>query len=151
MVAPIKLEVATCMPKSHLKNLRISITNQILPDTVLGGITIIGGSGRIATLGEIVTIGGRGRVVFVSGTVIIGGSVGSYTVDNFGLDITVFHLGFRRGMAPLIIMGTLSCAPGTGISNTHPPQLRVQTESVKYVDFASYYHYVHKPLSGIVS
>ena len=57
-------------------------------------------------------------------------------------------------MAPPIIGGTLSCPPGTqlthlGISNTHPPQLRVQTESVKYVDIASYYHYVHKPLSGI--
>ena len=38
-----------------------------------------------------------------------------------------------------------------GISNTQPPQLRVQTESVRYVDIASYYHYVHKPLSGIVS
>ena len=59
-------------------------------------------------------------------------------------------------MAPPIIGGTLSCPPGTqltrlGISNTHPPQLRVQTESVKYVDIASYYHYVHKPLSGIAS
>ena len=32
-----------------------------------------------------------------------------------------------------------------------PPQLRVQRESDKYVDVASYYHYVHKPLSGIVS
>ena len=38
-----------------------------------------------------------------------------------------------------------------GLSNTHPPQLRVQTESVKYVDIATYYYYVHKPLSGIVS
>ena len=61
---------------------------------------------------------------------------------------SVFHLGFRRG--------TLSFPPGTqftrlGISNTHPPQLRVQTESVKYVDIASYYNYVHKLLSGIVS
>ena len=59
-------------------------------------------------------------------------------------------------MAPPIIGGTLSCPPATqltqlGISNTHPPQLRVQIESVKYVDIASYYHYVHKPLSGIVS
>ena len=59
-------------------------------------------------------------------------------------------------MTPPIIGGTLSCPPGTqltrlGISNTHPPQLRVQTESVKYVDIASYYHYVHKPLSGIAS
>ena len=49
-------------------------------------------------------------------------------------------------MAPPIIGGTLSCQPGTqltrlGIFNTHPPQLRVQTESVKYVDIASYYHY----------
>ena len=36
----------------------------------------------------------------------------------------------------------------------HPPsQLRVQTKSVNYayVDISSYYHYVHKPLSGIVS
>ena len=53
-----------------------------------------------------------------------------------GLGFTVFHLGFRRGMVPPIIGGTLSCPPGTqltrlGISNTHPPQLRVQTESVK--------------------
>ena len=68
---------------------------------------------------------------------------------------SVFHLGFRRGMAPPIIGGTLSCPPGTqltrlGISNTHPPQLKVLTKSVKYVDIASYYHYVHKPLSGIV-
>ena len=59
-------------------------------------------------------------------------------------------------MAPAIIRGTLSCPPGTqltqlGISNTHPPKLRVQTESVKYVDIASYYHYVHKSLSGIAS
>ena len=45
-------------------------------------------------------------------------------------------------MAPPIIGGTLSCLPGTqltqlGISNTHPSQLRVQTESVKYVDIAA--------------
>ena len=58
-------------------------------------------------------------------------------------------------MAPPIIRGTLSCPLGTqltrlDISSTNPPQLRVQTESVKYVDIASYYHYVHKPLSGIV-
>ena len=57
-------------------------------------------------------------------------------------------------MAPLIIGGTLSCPPGTqltrlGISYTHLPQLNVQAESVKYVDIASYYNYVHKPLSGI--
>ena len=37
---------------------------------------------------------------------------------------TVFHLGFRRGMAPPIFRGTLSCTPGTqltrlDISNTH--------------------------------
>ena len=32
-----------------------------------------------------------------------------------------------------------------------PPELRVQTESVRYVDIASYYHSVHKPLSGIAS
>ena len=55
-----------------------------------------------------------------------------------------------------MIRGTLSCQPGTpltrlGISNTHPPELKVQTESVKYVDIANFYHYVHKPLSGIVS
>ena len=48
----------------------------------------------------------------------------------------VFHLGFRRGMAPPILLGTLSCPPGTqltrlGITNTHPSQLRVQTESVE--------------------
>ena len=59
-------------------------------------------------------------------------------------------------MAPPIIGGTLSCPSGTqlsrlGILNTHPPQLKVQTGSVKYIDIASYYHYVHKPLSGIVS
>ena len=30
-----------------------------------------------------------------------------------------------------------------GIFNTHPSQLRVQIESVNYVDIASYYHYVH--------
>ena len=52
--------------------------------------------------------------------------------------------------------GTLSCPPGTqltrlAISNTHPPQLKIQAESVKYVDITSYYHYVHKPLSGIAS
>ena len=46
--------------------------------------------------------------------------------------------------------------PGTqltqlGISNTNHPQLRVQTESVNYVNIRSYYHYVHRPLSGIVS
>ena len=59
------------------------------------------------------------------------------------LYMSVFHLAFRRGMAPPIIGGTLSCPPGNqlnrlGISNTHPPQLRVQTESVKYIDIASY-------------
>ena len=61
-------------------------------------------------------------------------------------------------MAPPIIGGTLSCPPDTqltrlGITTTHPPQLTVQTESVSmlYVDIANYYHYVHKPLSGIVS
>ena len=32
-----------------------------------------------------------------------------------------------------------------------PPELRVQAESVRYVDIASYHHYVHKPLSGIAS
>ena len=56
---------------------------------------------------------------------------------------SVFHLGFRRGMAPPIIGGTLSFTPGTqltrmGISNTHPRQLRVQAESVKHVNIASY-------------
>ena len=40
-------------------------------------------------------------------------------------------------MAPPVIGGTLSCPLGTqltrlGISNTHPPQERVQTESGKY-------------------
>ena len=72
--------------------------------------------------------------------------------------LAVFHLGFRRGMAPPIIGGTLLYTPGTrltgvGISITHPPQLRVQTESVKQVNTASYYHYVglHRPLSGIAS
>ena len=69
---------------------------------------------------------------------------------------TVFYLGFRRGMAPPIIEGTSSCLPGTqltwlGISNTPPPQLSVQEESVRCVDIASYYHYVHKLSSGIVS
>ena len=47
-------------------------------------------------------------------------------------------------MAPPIIGGTLSCPPGTQlirlrIFRTHPPQLKVQTESVKYVDIASMY------------
>ena len=41
---------------------------------------------------------------------------------------------------------TLSCKSDTqltllGISNTHPPQLRVQTESVRHANIASYYHY----------
>ena len=53
------------------------------------------------------------------------------------------------GKAPPIIGGTLSYS--VGHFELPPPQLRVQTESVKYVDIASYYHYVHKPLSGIVS
>ena len=62
---------------------------------------------------------------------------------NVGTPFTVFHLGFRRGMAPSIIGGTLPYMPGTrltgvGISITHPPQLRVQTESVKQVNIASY-------------
>ena len=70
--------------------------------------------------------------------------------------ISVFYLGFKRGMAPPIIGGTLPYTPGTwltgvGISITHPPKLRVQTESVKQVNIACYYHYVHKPLSGIAS
>ena len=30
-----------------------------------------------------------------------------------------------------------------------PPELGLQIESVRYVDIASYYHYVHKLLSGI--
>ena len=51
-------------------------------------------------------------------------------------------------MAPPIIEGTFSYMRAP---SWQPPQLRVQTESVKYVDIASYYHYVHKPLSGIVS
>ena len=40
---------------------------------------------------------------------------------------------------------------GHFLTTPSPPQLRVQTESVKYLDIASYYHYVHKPLSGILS
>ena len=52
-------------------------------------------------------------------------------------------------MAPPIICGTLSCPTGTRLGNTNPPQLRVQTESVKYVDITSYHHYVHRLLSGI--
>ena len=52
-------------------------------------------------------------------------------------------------MVPPVIGGTQLTR--LGISNTHPPQLSVQKESVKYVDIAIYYHYVHKPLSGIVS
>ena len=56
-------------------------------------------------------------------------------------------------MAPPITRGTLSCTPGTqlGGSNTHPPQLRIDTESVKYVSISNYHHYVHKQLSGIAS
>ena len=50
-----------------------------------------------------------------------------------------------------LIMPAGHSADSVWFSNTHPPQLRVQTESVKYVDIASYYHYVHKPLSGVVS
>ena len=38
-----------------------------------------------------------------------------------------------------------------GISNTDPPKLRVQTESDQCVNIASYYHFVHRPLSGIAS